>query len=186
MPEKAYIEAAKKYRPNKIKTLFVAESPPAFKIGTYPSYFYFERNPSGDILFGTIIEALYFIVYKKDPERKRKLLERLKDDCYFLMDVCNEPINRDSNFKRRSDLDRSPIISQRIPELINELGLLESKGILLEDTKIILIKKNIYQLLEQPLKDAGFNVINKDKVNFPGYHGDKDTIKDIRKLLKIR
>ncbi len=49
----------KKYLPAKIKYLFVAESPPAFKGHTPTAYFYFDNIPKADLLFYTLMKALY-------------------------------------------------------------------------------------------------------------------------------
>ena len=73
-----YNKAALKYRPDKIRTLFIAESPPAYDGGKAPSYFFFEENPGGDILFATIVKALYKIDYCKKDGNKAQLLKQLQ------------------------------------------------------------------------------------------------------------
>ena len=187
MDKIGYQTAALKYRPIIIKTLFIAESPPAFRPERGPSYFYFVNNPGGDVLFAAIVKALFDLEYKKNPNKKRKLLKNLRDEkCSFLLDVCKQPINRDNNFIKRSEKERKLFILKGIHRLNEELQDLKKKGILHPQVKIILIKKNIYSLLFVPLKEAGFNVLNKGKIDFPKYHGDRDTVREIRKVLNIR
>ena len=65
MDKIGYQVASLKYLPKIIKILFIAESPPAFRNEKGPSYFYFEYNPGGDVLFATIVKALFNIEYKK-------------------------------------------------------------------------------------------------------------------------
>jgi len=89
-----YNKAALKYRPDKIRTLFIAESPPAFDEEKGKSYFFFEENPGGDILFATLVKALYDIDYRKRDGNKAQLLRRMQKDHFWLIDAVEYPINR--------------------------------------------------------------------------------------------
>ena len=51
---------------------------PAYKNKDDMSYFYFENNLSSEILFSTIIKAIYDIDYKKKTHNKAELLESFK------------------------------------------------------------------------------------------------------------
>lgn len=37
-----------------------------------------------------------------------------------------------------------------------------------KDTNIILIKSNVFEVAAQPLRDAGFNVLNTSLLDYPG------------------
>jgi hypothetical protein len=54
-----YEKAAKRFKPDKIKILFIAESPPFKKEGEEPRYFYFENVKGNDFLFRSIMEVLF-------------------------------------------------------------------------------------------------------------------------------
>jgi len=175
-----YRKASEKYRPEKIKVLFIAESPPFFESEDKRSYFYFENNPGKDMLFATLMKACYGIDYTKNKGNKIKLLKRLMDDGIFLIDSVKYPINRDER-QETSNKKREEIIQNEIPNLLNELNKLHIGS----ETKIILIKETVFNSLYSMLKQRGYNVLNKDKIGFPRYHKDKDVVKEIRNLLEI-
>jgi hypothetical protein len=61
--------------PQEIETLFVLESPPAFTGNLPTSYFYFKDGPGLEVLFSTVMRALYGI-NNYDPCSKLFLLNR--------------------------------------------------------------------------------------------------------------
>jgi hypothetical protein len=180
-----YFKASKKYRPNKIKVLFIAESPPAYKDKSKMSYFYFENNPGGDILFATLIKAIYGENYRKNENLKRDLLERLKKNGYFLKDAVTKPINTDKKGRKRTDKERETIIEEERNKLLKELKIMFKRGFITSDTKLILIKETVYNKLREFLDSKGFNVINRKYIGFPRYYGDRDIVKETQYLINI-
>ncbi|MFC1700537.1 hypothetical protein ACFLZ0_00075 [Patescibacteria group bacterium] len=151
-----YEKAAKKFKPNKIKILFIAESPPFKKEGEELRYFYFENSRGKDFLFGSIMEVLFpneYDIFKTNKD-KILLLDKFKENGFFLIDACDYPINQHK--------DRDLFINNDFPKLIQKI-----KTLIDNDTKIILIKKNIFELLFDKLKSHGFNVINDEHLDFP-------------------
>src|SRR5438552_1848892 len=76
-------EAARKYRPNRIRLLLVAESPPQAE----DRYFYFEDVRAADHLFEAVCEVLFEdkprgdkIPYLKELRRRGIFLVELKPD----------------------------------------------------------------------------------------------------------
>ena len=183
MPD--YREAAERYRPDKIRVLFIAESPPAYADESKKSYFYFEQNPGSDVLFATIIAALYGVKYRKASGTKPQLLQRLKDDGYWLMDAVESPINRidDAVVKPKQ---RAELIRQNIPNLLKNLEALKRARTLADSTGVILIKKVVFRMLEPELRRAGYRVLHINMVGFPGYHRDRRTIASIREALDLQ
>jgi hypothetical protein len=177
-----YELAAKKYMPEQIRVLFIAESPPAFKTEEKRSYFYFENNPGGDVLFATIVKAKYGKDYYKNAEDKKRLLNKLKKDGIFLMDAVSFPINRDENWAKRSNKEREKIIKKQIPNLLKELDKLKLRKKITSNTKIILIKETTYNTIRSVLYEKGYKVLNKKHIGFPSYHGDRNFIAKIKKL----
>ena len=79
-----YDEARARYRPHHIKTLFVAEAPPAD-----PSrFFYFENVTAHDWLFLALIRWHYVDARDLETdelrERKSEFLARFRNDGYYL------------------------------------------------------------------------------------------------------
>ena len=151
-----YEKAAKKFKPDKIKILFIAESPPFKKEGEEPRYFYFENVKGKDFLFRSIMEVLFPDEYEnfKINSNKILLLNKFKEIGFFLIDACDYPINQHNN--------RNSFINNDFSKLIQKIETLIDKG-----TKIILIKKNIFELLFDRLKSRGFQVINIEHLDFP-------------------
>jgi hypothetical protein len=169
---KKYSTAAKKYMPTKINILFVAESPPSSG-----KYVYFGDETPGALLT-TIMKSLN-INGPYTKERKIKLLEELKEKGAFIMDAVEYPIDNVNNEREREN-----IIERESENFLNRLNELFKKGIVTKETKIVLIKHSVYNVLYQKLKDCGYNVVNKGKIRFPKYN-DSQTVKDINNALGI-
>lgn len=105
---------AGKYRPEKIRCLFIAESPPEpnRKTGNF-GYFYKEEYFGSDILFTHTMEALYGNKYTGHDQPKTKFLQRFCDEGYFLIDLSEEPVKHldDDEKNRILEKERNILIS---------------------------------------------------------------------------
>lgn len=141
------------YKPNKVKTLLVAEAPP----DNLDRFFYFENVKERDYLFLGITEALYpelkndFIANGRMQEKKTDMLNKFKNDGYYLIDLSDSPISLLSN----NDLETF------VPNLIEKVKKLAD-----DNTNIILIKANVYDLVYKVLKKLGFKVVDI-RIPFP-------------------
>jgi hypothetical protein len=177
-----YLEAADQYRPAQIRTLFIAESPPAYSSEEKKSYFYFDQDTGSDILFGTLIEALYDEPYRKASKTKAALLQRLQADGFWLMDAVEFPINQ-LDGRVCPEPERQRIIRENIPSLLSRLNALRESGVLSPEAGVIILKKVVFSSLSEALRRAGFNVLHATKIDFPKYYGDRDTIAGVRNAL---
>ena len=162
-----YEKEAMKYKPDKIKYLFIAEAPPDADIekGEEFRYFYFDNEAfKFDYLFKNIVEILFSVKYDKID--KKDLLVRLKSKGFFLIDAIHTPIKRGLSDKKRAEL-----INDDFPYLLEKLKKLTDK-----DTKIILIKKVVYNELNGRLRKLGFSIINTEMLDFPS-HGNQTKFK---------
>lgn len=169
-----YTKAALKYKPDKTKTLFIAESPPFKREGEELRYFYFEKVSGKDFLFRCTMEVLFpeeYEVYKTSKD-KAPLLTKFRDNGYFLIDAVDYPINQED--------DRDFFVNKGYPNLVNRL-----KDLIDKETKIILVKKNIFELLTGKLKSIGYNVINTEHLDFPGSGNQLKYKSKLSKLLKL-
>jgi hypothetical protein len=172
MSTERFQEAAEKYHPAKIRFLFIAESPPHVKEGVEPRYFYFEEYRGKDFLFRAIAEVLYpdeFDEFKKSGDKKA-LLGKLSENGFFLIDACDYPINQHK--------DRDRFVNKDFPNLTEKIRRLVDG-----ETKIILIKKNIYDLLFDRLRSEGFNVINSEHLDFPSCGNQLKFKEKLKRLL---
>lgn len=136
--------AAAKYKPKAIKLLLIAEAPPCSE----DRYFYFEDVTQHDWLFRYVAKGILGAVSARD--QKAADLEKLRDAGVFLIDASEDPIPDGAKIRL-------------IPEQIAALPARVAK---LKPAAVILIKSNVYDLAYEPLKGAGFNVINA-RLPFP-------------------
>lgn len=134
-------EAAQRYKPEKVKLLLVAETPPADP----DRYFYFPEVKEQDSLFRYIVRE----VLGEEPKRENKpeLLNRLSDQGVFLIDLRSDPV------------DGSPLAGS-VPDLITRCRKLAPE-------KIVLIKATVYDTAYKSLRAAGLPVVNV-RIPFPG------------------
>lgn len=179
-----YFHAAEKYNPRNIEKeidyLFIAESPPSSDNDLDPRYFYNDQLEKYDFLFkylANVFESLQPDLFHgaRSKEDRLKCLQKLG---VFLIDACNYPINKIPVNKRNKLIIREySILKKRIDELVSP------------ETKIILIKQNIYNLLKDRLCEDGYHVINKEDKCLPfpsnGNQGKfRNELKDILGLSK--
>lgn len=112
--------AAKKYLPNKIECLFVAEAPPAGQ-----RYFYFEESNEHDGLFINIMRAIYKdvaeISVNEIRSRKVELLERFKENGFYLLDALDYRLSSSvpNTFRKALIASNVPDIEKRLSKLPN-------------------------------------------------------------------
>ena len=169
-----YEDAAEKYKPtDKIKCLFIAEAPPEKKEGEELRYFYFDKVAIYDYLLQNIVEVLFSVKYERS-DKKQWLIE-LQSKGFFLIDAIHTPIP-----SGLSDKVIAGLINDDFPYLLEKLKKLTDK-----DTKIILIKKVVFNSLNGKLRKLGFNVINTEMLNFPS-RGNQTQFREKFKELIIK
>lgn len=168
--EPIYKEACEDYKPDKIKVLFIAESPPFQKEKQKLRYFYFKDVTQFDSLFKNIMEVIFPNEKNRD---KGALLDKFRENCFFLIDACEYPINQHEDIIRKHHI----LIKENLLNLKEKIETLTDA-----ETKIILIKKNIFQLLcvDQNLNQE-YNIINREYLVFPSH---KNNILTFKKQLK--
>jgi len=169
-----YEAAAEKYKPTyKIKYLFIAEAPPEKKEGEELRYFYSEKVEKHDHLFKNIVEILFSMKYERS-DKKQWLIE-LQSIGFFLIDAIHTPIP-----SGLSDKVIAGLINDDFAYFLEKLKKLTDK-----DTKIILIKKVVFNSLNGRLRKLGFNVINTEMLNFPS-RGNQTQFREKFKELIIK
>jgi hypothetical protein len=143
-----YLSFRDRYRPETIKLLLVAESPPVSG-----RYFY---NPAG-----VLTEPLFAALMREigvSPATKEEGLLAFQASGWLLVDASYEPVNS------YDDRRRDEVISRDYELLREDLDHL-SPG---RTVPIILLKANVCRLLEPRLTADGFNVLNGGRlVYFP-------------------
>src|SRR5271169_6096216 len=157
-----------RYRPAPIKTLFIAEAPPPFES---KRFFYFEDVKTHDSLFWETMRVLYSIT-GVERSRKAEFLRRFKEDGFFLIDACSSPIPKGDNKKRA--------IKKSLADLKSRLD-----DLIMLDTKVVLICETVYDVCFDVLREAGFNIANKEMIPHPAFGHGPDFRKKLGGLLSI-
>lgn len=160
--------------PEKIKILFIAESPPAYNGDEPTKYFYKVDSVGAEPLFSTIMLAVNGNPYHRDPEQKLILLGQFRDDGYFLIDTVEYPIN---NIPQR---DRAPEILRNKDRFTHRINALKKDGRINKDTKAILIKESVYNCYHDYKE---IEVLNDRFIRFPYCCNCPDVAEEIRRLL---
>ena len=142
MPSKShYLNLRQKYLPEKIKLIFLLESPPASG-----DYFYDPDGRPTEQLFSAMMKSIDY-----QPLSKADGLAEFARQGYVLVDATYSPVNNIKNKRKRNEA-----ILRDLPNLIVDLRKIMGR----QRVMIILVKANICKMLEEPLKAVGFNVIN--------------------------
>ena len=164
------LEARNKYKPNNVKCLFIAEAPP----DSVKRFFYYEDVKKADYLFLGIIDVLYpdlktsFLSLRRSKEKKKEILNKLKSDGFYLLDLLNEPMGSFTG-----DLNEAALV------LVNKIEKEFDKNI-----PIILTKVNVFDLLYNKLVKVGFTNVSKERLQFPSTGGQSNFRNGFIKALK--
>lgn len=97
-----------------------------------------------------------FKKYRKGD--KGKYLKRFKAAGFYLIDACDEPLNK------LSEKERERRIRKGAGKKLKDISQLVSK-----QTPIFLIKKNIFEIFEPRLDVLGYRIANEFYLPFPAY-----------------
>lgn len=160
-----YISLRNKYLPENLKVVFVLESPPEGH-----GYFYNPEGRVSEVLFRAFMKLIDFV-----PTNKDEGLKELAVRGYVLVNPVYIPVNK------LPDREADKIIIENYSTFLKDItGLIKNN----KSTPIILVKSNILRLLEQPLLDDGFNILNKNLlIPFPLHYHVNVFLKRIRGLI---
>lgn len=174
----SYDNTRKQYRPDKIKVLMIAESPPPASADTTSSRHFYRSDKirRDDRLFVNTIKALYPEAANKteaelEPD-KEQWLRRFQADGWYMIEAIEESQEHEVTKQERQERIRS-----RLPRLLERV-----KDIAKKDTKIILIKSNVFDVAAEPLRAAGYEVLNKELLDYPGRFNQRAYREKLSKL----
>jgi hypothetical protein len=159
----SYDDIRKQYQPQHIKLLLIAESPPPQADIQSSRHFYrSDTVRTEDRLFTNTVKALYpQAAQSTEPQiqaQKEVWLQQLKHDGIYMIEALDVS-QRHSVTKEQ----RQQKIQQALPRLLERVAQLANP-----QTKIILIKSNVFDVATEPLRSAGFIVLNTELVDYPG------------------
>ena len=159
-----YLALRRKFTPERLKLVVVAESPPASG-----RYFYDAAGSHGEPLFAALMKLL-----GHSSETKEDGLQKFGRNGWLLVDATYTPVNT------LDDSDRNRMIVEHYPLLRDDLESLMSD----RSTPLILIKANVCKILEPRLLKDGFNVINcGHRIYFPAMGHQGKFLDQVRAVL---
>jgi len=160
-------EAQEKYKPKKIKYLLIAEAPPE----NLDRFFYYSDVRKADCLFLGIMEALYPSekqhLLQRNPDLKEKLLLKFMGEGFYLIDLFDFPRSFYSKI--------SSEITDHLIKKVKQLSTIE--------TKVIIIKADVYDAVYSILSQNRINVIDK-KIYFPSCSRQPEFQKQFKEALQ--
>lgn len=162
-------KARQKYKPETVKYLLVAEAPP----DSLEHFFYYDNVRQHDYLFLGVAEALYpklkeqFLLSGRSSEIKNTILQTLQQDGFYLLDLSELPL---------SLLDTD--LQSQLPTLVDKINSVAD-----DNTQIILIKANVYDIAFYYLKQKFENIIDQ-RITFPGQGGQRKFQDGFKQALK--
>lgn len=160
-----------RYKPDQVRVLFVAESPPDSNEGDV-RFFYNPRQERHDHMYRSVMKAV-FPEFEYHPGEKESWLRRFQGAGCYMIDATDRPVNLLLPAERQKVLDNS------LERLLSEI-----RKLIVPETPIILIKKNIFETFNQPLRDAGFNVLHNSFLPFPSHGHQAQFIEACGKCLR--
>lgn len=163
--------ARDQYRPNKVKLLWIAESPP-----TSGSYFYFQKTTGKDHLFRETMTAVGLWPAKETMKKgvdKQSMLESFQLRGFFLIDTCAVPVDKLKDRERKRAILEG---TSGVVELVSELN----------PNGIIIVKSNIYDPVKRALESIGFagKILNRKPLPFPSHGRQQSYRKRISDILR--
>ena len=158
------------YKPDIIKYLLIAQAPP----DSIERFFYYTNVPKHDYLFLGIIGVLYpnlkkeFLESGRNADIKESILLKFKEEGFYLIDLSEFPIS----YITTSLKDQLPKLADNIKKLADA------------NTRIILIKSDVYEIAFRYLKDRFKNIIDI-KIPFPCCGHQNDFKLMFSKALKL-
>jgi hypothetical protein len=149
--------------------LLVAEAPP----NSLERFFYYDSVRQHDYLFLGVTEALYpnlkeqFLLSGRSSEIKNTILQTLQQDGFYLLDLSELPLS----------LLETNLHSQ-LPSLVDKINSVAD-----DNTQIILIKANVYDIAFYYLKQKFKNVIDQ-RITFPRQGGQRKFQDEFKQALK--
>jgi hypothetical protein len=175
----SYNEIRKRYRPKNIRFLLIAESPPpAADTGSSRHFYRSDRVRRDDRLFTNTIKALYPDAADQTEteleQTKEQWLRRFQSDGWYMIEALEKSLPHEVTKD-----ERQALIKENLTRLIGRVSKLADAKV-----KLILIKSNVFDVAAEPLRQAGFNVLNTELVDYPGRFNQKAYREKLARLAK--
>jgi hypothetical protein len=174
----SYDKVREKYKPKKITTLFIAESqPPAAGVPSSRQFYRTDVVYREDRLFANTMRALYPAAAELTEAdlktQKETWLCKFQNDGFYMIEALETSLAHEVTKEQRQVLIRAAL--PRLLERIKELDA--------QDARIILIKSNVFEVAAEALRQAGFTVLNKQLLDYPGRFNQRTYREKLAQLI---
>ena len=142
-------------------------------------FYYTDRIRKDDRLFVNTIRALHpEAVDASEGElemNKERWLRKFQAAGWYMIEALEDSQEHEVTKKQRQQR-----IEAALPRLIGRVRELAEP-----DTKLILIKSNVFEVAAEPLRRAGFTVLNHELVDYPGRFNQADYRRKLADLAKL-
>ena len=148
-----YEKLRERYRPERVRYLLIAESPP--DPGDGKRRFFYSPALTIDNLYRSVAQAVYGERDDIDLRDKPAVLDRLRQDGFWLIDAVEYPVNKLANSARARAIEEGvPRLIERCIELAPECG-------------VIVCHSKVYEATARALQDAGVAILHDEALPFP-------------------
>lgn len=162
-----YDDLRRSWKPDRVRLLIIGESAPDDQGDPAQRHFFYSNALGPDNLFRAVALAMYGAdASELRAHGKRPVLERLRQDRVYLIDLAPMPVNSSQAEHRRG-------LGHFVDDCVRRAAELEPQG-------IILAKKNVFTLLDAPLREAGLHVLHQAPIPFPLGNWRKDFVAAFR------
>ncbi len=167
-----WTEAREAFKPGKVSVLLVSEAPAnRNERGEYPYFYFTDQRPTASSLYMNTMRAVFR--EGQDYSDKGFWLGKFQKHGYYLLGAAMCPVDKMGiKDKERNETVRSCAETNLLPEVKQ-----------LSPTAILLIKKNVFEIVRPILARSGFNVLNDEVVPFPGSGQQREFRRRAGKLL---
>jgi hypothetical protein len=157
----------------------IAESqPPAAGVASSRQFYRDDVIYREDRLFTNTIRAIYpgtadtpEAELKQD---KRKWLKKFQADGWYMIEALETSLAHEVTKHERQELIRA-----HLPALLTRV-----KKLIRPSTNIILIKSNVFDIAAEPLRTAGYTVLNHELLDYPGRFNQKAYREKLAAMVK--
>ena len=160
-----YRKLRDEYTPETIQAVFVLESPP--RSG---KYFYDAGGETTECLFRALMDVIGYT-----PATKEEGLREFQKRGFIVVDASYIPVN---NYPSGSKVRNDKLLAE-YPNLLRDLEHLIPQ----KDAPLILVKKNVFQILGLRLSQEGYAVVNTEVIPFPSHQWGRRFQEGCRRAL---
>ncbi len=164
---KTFIDLRNRFLPKEVRLAFILESPPE-----HGGYFYDPLGRPSELLFRSMMQC----VMGKRFETKQDGLEAFASAGFVLVNPIYTPVDK------LPDKKADELILRNYDNFLADLiGTIKTKSV-----PLLLIKKNICQLLEPKLLQDGFRILNNgESIPFPMHYHYRTFEETVRRLAAL-